>query len=127
MPRETKAQRLERQAKEMAEKQAEEKESFFPRLMHFLERASNVKMKITVYDGKFVVTDGTDGDYCSTKPISIGAEYNEENSIALDALQTKVHYTEASVQEEERIQKIKRDALTKLTLEEKEILGLIFK
>lgn len=124
MAKETKAQRLEKQAKAMMEKQAEEKESFFPKLMHFLERASNVKMKITVYDGKFLVTGD---DHYPPEPISVGTEYNDDNMFALDALQTQVYFAESKMKEEQRIQKIKSDALAKLTFEEKEMLGLLFK
>ena len=121
MARETKAQR---QAREEAERQAElEKASveYFPRLMALLERACKNNMELSVVDGEFHVRDRSERDFLWTFAPVFTTKTNMWDLDGLDAVCEEEEERERVWQHK---QMVRRQALAKLTPEEREELGL---
>lgn len=112
---ETKAERLEREAKERAESLAEEARTYLPRLMALMGRASKVNFELEVREGKFVLWDRD--EYRQTEHFMF-PEHNEVAEGRLYDLDVKVTWKEEAIVEA---------ALAKLTAEERELLGLSMK
>lgn len=121
MPRETKAARLEREAKERLERLAEEARTYLPRLMALMERATKVNFKLEVREGKFVLWDR---DEHRPTEHSLFPEYTEADEIKLWDLGVKVGSKEEAVAESERKFRLKNEVLATLTEEARELLGL---
>ena len=126
MARETKAERLAREAREREERMEAERLAYPLRLMNLLERVSaEPTLTLTVKDGRFNVEDRNDryrSDYFLTYAWSEGAQ------VALEELTYKVDDLEAERAEAERRYQVKKEAERKvrelLSDEERELLGL---
>ena len=121
MARETRAQR---EAREEAEREAYEAElarTYPQRLMAMLERAANQNFELTVSNGRFVLEDRDDR---RDRTVELSLEYNRENQEALHELDWRVELKEERAREAERRAELRRAALSKLTAEEREELGL---
>ena len=126
MARETKAERLAREAQEREERLEAERLAYPLRLMNLLERVSaEPTLTLTVKDGRFNVEDRNDryrSDYFLTYAWSEGAQ------VALEELTYQVDDLEAERAEAERRYQVKKEAERKvrelLSDEERELLGL---
>ena len=121
MARETKAQRLEREAQERAAYEAEMAATYPQRLMAMLERATKLNFELEVYDGCFVLSDRDDR---YERAVELTLAYSRENQEGLHELDWRVDMKENAQREAERQEQVKRAALNKLTEEERELLGL---
>jgi hypothetical protein len=121
MAKETRAQRMEREAAEQAQRLAVARDTFPQRLMLVLERAVNANFELSVVESKFVVydTDERNADRFFVEPT-----YSLDNDQALESLEFEVHYKLDQMAEAQRRFEAKQAALNKLTKEERELLGL---
>ena len=119
MARETKAQRLEREATEAAARLYQATQEYFPNLMAALERASKNEMELSVVSGHFHVRRPGEGDAWA-----FPTEYTEVANNLLWELNWELDLKEEAAREEERRYLVRVQALAKLTKEEKELLGL---
>ena len=126
MARETKAERMAREAREREERLEAERSAYPLRLMNLLERVSaEPTLTLTVKDGRFNVEDRNDryrSDYF------LSYSWNEGGQVALEDLTYKVDELEAERAEAERRYQVKKEAERKvrelLSDEERELLGL---
>ena len=124
MARETKAERLAREAAFAAAEAnlaANLAASYPDRLMAMLERAVNQNFELTVRNAKFVVEDR---DARRDRTVELTLTYSRANQEALDELDWRVEAKEeADRQALYRVQ-VRNAALNKLSQEEREVLGL---
>lgn len=121
MARETKAERLAREAQARLAKEEALKASYPERLMVMLERATNQNYELLVRNGAFVLTDRDDprdGTY-ALSPMS-----DSSSEEALWELDWKLDIKEAAEREARRRAEVRNGALSKLSAEEREVLGL---
>ena len=126
MARETKAERLAREAREREERMEAERLAYPLRLMNLLERVSaEPTLTLTVANGFFNVEDRNDryrNDYV------LSYSYSPDANTVLDDLTYKVDDLEAERAEAERRYAVKKEAERKvrelLSEEERELLGL---
>jgi hypothetical protein len=121
MARETKEQKMERMAAERAAEQAVARATYLSRLMMVLERATKANFELEVKDGLFVLEDRDarrDGTY------RLPAEWHENADDYLQTLEFEVSYKEEAQREAERKARVRAAALSKLSAEEKDLLGL---
>lgn len=124
--RETKAERLEREARERAERLEAERLAYPLRLMNLLERVSaEPTLTLTVSNGFFNVEDRNDryrNDYV------LSYSYSPDANVVLEDLTYKVDNLEAERAEANRRYEVKKEAERKvrelLNDEERELLGL---
>ena len=124
--RETKAERLEREARERAERLEAERLAYPLRLMNLLERVSaEPTLVLSVKNGYFNVEDREDryrNDYV------LAYSWSQESQAVLEDLTFKVDYLEEERAEENRRYAVKKEAERKvrelLSEEERELLGL---
>ena len=120
MAKETKAQRLER---EQALREAFEREmeaTYTDRLMAVLERATRVsRFILVVVEGKFRLLDRNDSD-----TLHLGVTRDVMSEENMNTLTRKLEVYEAEEREAEWRASLRRAALSKLTKEEREELGL---
>jgi antitoxin component of MazEF toxin-antitoxin module len=121
MARETKAQRLEREAAERAAYEAEQAATYPARLMEMLERATNQNFELEVREGMFVLTDRDDR---RDRTVMLTLTYSTENQEALHELDWRVDMKEEAEREAARKAAVRQSALSKLSKEERELLGL---
>lgn len=121
MARETKAERLAREAAERAVYEAEMAATYPARLMAMLERATRQNFELEVRDAKFVLSDRDDR---RDRVVELTLEYSTENQEALHELDWRVDVKEQAALEAERKRNARANALNKLTKEERELLGL---
>jgi antitoxin component of MazEF toxin-antitoxin module len=121
MARETKAERLAREAQERAAYEAVAAATYPARLMEMLERATKQNFELEVRDAKFVLSDRDDR---RERTVELTLTYNTENQEALHELDWRVDMKEEAEREAERKRLAKQAALAKLTKEERELLGL---
>lgn len=126
MARETKAERLAREAREREERMEAERSAYPLRLMNLLERVSNLSsFELTVKDGRFNVEDRNDR-YRSDYFLSYA--WSEGGQVALEDLTFTVERLEEERAEAERRYAVKKEAERKvrelLSEEERELLGL---
>jgi hypothetical protein len=121
MARETKEQRLEREAAEQAAYEAEQSQTYPARLMAMLERAVNVNFELTVKDANFLLVDQDDRRDCT---VVLTLTYDRINQEALQELDWRVDMKEEAAREAERKANLRATALNKLSTEEREALGL---
>jgi hypothetical protein len=122
MPRETKAQRLEREAAAAAVFAAEQAATYPQRLMVMLERATKANFELTVKDGEFLLNDRDDR---SAGWVVLTMIWSTENEGELQELDWRVELKEEAEREAQRRVMVRNQALNKLSLEEREILGLM--
>jgi hypothetical protein len=121
MARETKAERLAREAAERAAYQAEQAATYPQRLMAMLERATKTNWELAVRDAKFVLSDR---DGCRDRSVELTLTYSTENQEALHELDWRVEIKEEEAREEKRQRNLRRQAFAKLSPEEQQALGL---
>jgi hypothetical protein len=123
MARETKAERLEREAAEAPAFGALLQAATYPqRLMALLERATKANFELTVKDGEFLLNNR---DAYRAEAVALTLTYSEANEDALQALDWRVELKEEAEREAQRRVMVRNQALNKLSLEEREILGLM--
>ena len=120
MARETKIQRLAREEQERVAYEAELKSTYPQRLMEMLERAQNVNFELTVKDGKFLLNDRD----ASRDIVSLTLTYDTQNERAMQELDWRVDLKEEEEREAQRRALVRNQALSKLTQEERELLGI---
>ena len=124
--RETKAERLEREAREREERLEADRSAYPARLMNLLERVSvEPTLTLTVKDGFFNVEDRNDryrNDYV------LSYSYSPDANAVLEDLSYKVDRLEEERAEENRRYAVRKEAERKvrefLSEEEREMLGL---
>lgn len=124
--RETKAERLEREAREREERLEADRSAYPLRLMNLLERVSaEPTLTLTVKDGYFNVEDRNDryrNDYV------LSYSYSPDANAVLEDLSYKVDRLEEERAEENRRYAVRKEAERKvrelLSEEERELLGL---
>jgi flagellar basal body-associated protein FliL len=121
MARETKAERLAREAAEAAAFAAEQAATYSQRLMALLERAVNANFELTVKDGEFLLEDRDDR---RDRTIALTLTYSKANKEALQELDWRVEMKEEAEREALRRVTMRNAALAKLSKEERELLGL---
>lgn len=122
MARETKAQCEARYEREAAERQEQEQQAaeYQPRLMRTLERATATgEFTLTVRNMAFLVTDLSDGE-----ETSLTLEYSESNWDNLHSVNWCVDSVELRQKEAQRREQLRTSALSKLSTEERDVLGL---
>lgn len=120
MPRETKQQRMEREAIEQAALEARLIAEYPYKLMSILERATKSNFELKVCDGKFRVVDldnPRDGE------VHFSVEYSQDDHDALLNLEWRVKLKEEAGREMNRQRLLKQSALAKLSPEERDVLG----
>jgi Skp family chaperone for outer membrane proteins len=122
MARETKAQRLEREAAEREARLAAERESYPTRLMEALQRVGKQwNMELKVRDGQFVVSD-------RNNVYELNYTWDVDSWDSLAELEWDLNSLEEEEREANRRAEVKREAQRKvnemLTTEERELLGL---
>jgi hypothetical protein len=127
MPRETKAQRLERMAAELAAAREAERQAYPARLMAVLERLNNqYNTELKVVGGLFVVKVNATARFGNE--YSLSYSYNESTQSALQELEWELDAVEEAQAEERRKREVRETAKRKLqealTAEERESLGL---
>lgn len=121
MARETKAQRLAREATEREAMEATMAAEYLPRLMAALEKATREEFDLSVKDGKFVVRE------CFSlhrAAIILAPTFSWDNFYDLEELEQTLGSIEDARLEEVRQREIRRAAFLKLNEEERTALGL---
>jgi len=121
MARETVAQRNARLEAERAQREAVAKATYMTRVMAVLERATKANFELEVRDELFVLEDRDDrrgGTY------RFPAQWSDEADNALATLEWEVEHKEEALREAERRAQVRAAALSKLSAEERELLGL---
>jgi flagellar basal body-associated protein FliL len=122
MARETKAERLEREAAEAPAFGALLQAGTYPqRLMALLERATKANFELTVKDGEFLLEDRDDR---RDRTVALTLTYSKANEEALQELDWRVEMKEEAEREALRRVTMRNAALAKLSKEERELLGL---
>jgi antitoxin component of MazEF toxin-antitoxin module len=121
MARETKVERLAREAQERAAYEAEQAATYPDRLMEMLERATKQNFELEVREGKFVLSDRDDR---RERTVELTLTYSTENQEALHELDWRVDMKEEAEREAARKAAVRQAALSKLSQEERELLGL---
>jgi LPS O-antigen subunit length determinant protein (WzzB/FepE family) len=119
MPRETNVERL---AREKAEEQArvdEAKAEYFPRLLMALEKATNIGWDISVKAEIFTVHDGN-----NWLKYEVAAAYTSYSIDLLFDLEHAIDIETRRLEEVKRKIAVKKQALSKLTEEERQVLGV---
>ena len=121
MARETRAQRLEREAAERAAYEAVAAATYPERLMEMLERATKVNFELNVREGKFVLENRN----ARREPVVVlTPTYSAEGQEALHELEWCVEMKEEEEREAARKESVRQAALAKLSREEREMLGV---
>ncbi len=120
MARETKAERLAREAAELEKRVELAKSTYTERMMAVLERATKMNFEIEVKDAKFVLSD-RDNRYTTFYVLPAWTEFADTS---LWELEYNVEDKEAKHAEAERRANVRKEALSKLSEEEREVLGL---
>ena len=120
MPKMTKAEREAQAAKELESLMETQKAEFLPKLMTALERAEKLNaFHLQVFDGMFVLTSRESGEGFSLSPF-----YTAYGQNVLEELEFELSMLEEKRAEEQRRYEMKQAALSKLTAEERKLLGL---
>jgi len=120
MPHETKEQRQAREAAEKAAREAQERQEYFPRVMKVLARATNLYWDIQVPDEKKFVLLDTNRTEQYTFPVA----YDAREEWRLEVAERAVSAAEEAQAEARRKIEIRNQALSKLSQEERQALGL---
>lgn len=100
---------------------ASETAEYPTRMMSLLERANNVGFTVYVDNQKFVVNDVNNRYGVEFR---FGLQYESNSTYILDSLEYDVGVAEAEQAEQRRITELKQAALSKLTKEERQALGV---
>ena len=121
MARETKAQREARLELEAAQRLEVAKATYVERMMAVLRRASKQNFELDVSESmRFLVTD-RDGreDYFYVSPA-----WDESADMELEELEQSVEWKEEAAADAERLRNLRKNALAKLSEEERTALGV---
>jgi hypothetical protein len=121
MARETKAERLAREAAEKLVQQAAQAATYPQRLMAMLERATKANFELEVREAMFFLQDRDDR---RDRTVALTLSYSEANEEALQTLDWRVEMKEEAEREALRRVTVRNAALAKLSKEERELLGL---
>ncbi len=121
MARETKAQREARLELELEGRLAMARATYTERMMAVLERAVKENFELTVRSGKFVVEDR---DERRASPYVVQPVWTETADMDLYSLEVSVELKEEARAEREQKAQARAAALSKLSAEERELLGL---
>lgn len=121
MARETKAQRLEREAAETAQQVALAKATYTERMMAVFARATKMNFDLEVKDTQFKVEDRDDR---RSTPFFVSPVWNELADSDLYSLEMAVEFKEEVAAERDRLANLRKTALAKLTDEERKALSL---
>lgn len=121
MARETKAQRLAREAAHRETMEATTAAEYLPRLMAALEKATQERFDLSVKDGKFVVRVDL---LLHRAAIILAPTFSWDNFYDLETLEQTLGSIEDARLEEARLREIRRAAFLKLNEEERTALGL---
>jgi hypothetical protein len=119
MARETKAQREARVANEKLRNEQELSKSYHKRLMTALGEATKERWGIHVVDSKFCVYVDVEGI-----TFELGLDWTCMNEYTLSDFQFQVDMAQNARAEEQRKADLRKNALAKLTQEERELLNL---
>ena len=120
MARETKAERLVREAAEHEARVETLKAEYPERLMAALERAYVNNYEVVPKNNNFRLVDRDERDNVFT----VSYAFNEVNDATLNELDWTLTYKEEKVSEEHRKMEVRNAAWYKLTEEERKLLGL---
>lgn len=123
MARETKAQREQRLAEERAKEQAYREDTYQPRLMLALRRASALGYSLSVQEPQEFVVNPNDREFW-LKQARMSLAYDDESYRHLQELECYLDEKEEEKREQERKAQLRKTAIEKLTEEEREVLGL---
>jgi hypothetical protein len=121
MAKETKAQRDARLEAETAQRVAVAKATYTERMMSLLERAVKENFELTVENQCFAVRNRDARGFDS---YAVTPAWNDMADCELFELEMAVNSKEEEREERERLAKAKATALAKLTVEDREALGL---
>ena len=99
----------------------QETDEYPHRMMALLDRASTIGFNITVENQQFVVAD-PNNRYGVQYRFTLA--YHLDNMITLDSMEYDISIKEDEIAEQRRISELKRVALSKLTGEERQALGI---
>jgi hypothetical protein len=120
MARKTKAEREAEAHLARVEQEMRARDAYPALLMETLERAAKLSFDLRVRDGKFEVLD-------SNSPVdywTLTYDYTPDADSDLDMLRWEVERQEQAIAEANRKIQARQAALAKLSLEERELLGL---
>ena len=120
MARETKAERLVREAAEHEARVEALKAAYPERLMATMERAYANNYEVVPKNNEFRLVDRDERDNAFTVSLS----FTEEDDNTLNELDWTLTYKEEQVREERRKMEVRNAAWYKLTEEERQLLGL---
>jgi hypothetical protein len=120
MARETKEQNAARVAKELAKRLTKEKAEYPNVLMPTLERATKMNYELEVRNGEFLVVDRDDRD----NRFVLTIQYSFKSLAALHEMDWTLNTKEREAREQERRLQVRKNALAKLTAEERAELNL---
>ena len=122
MPRKTKAERLAEAEAQAAATLALEQAEYPARLMAALELATRTNnYELSVENGMFVLRDR---DVRKPEAVMLTTSYTLDNHTALDELEWAMRMKAEALEEAERQRQAREAALSKLTLEDRKLLGL---
>lgn len=119
MARKTKAELAAESQERLAAREAHEFAMYPTLLLDTLERATRLSYDLTVRESKFVVRDHNSRAEWAMEP-----QHTEESQATLEDLMYNIETVEEERAEAERRHQAKQHALSKLTKEERELLGL---
>ena len=120
MARETKAERLAREAAEHEARVEALKAEYPERLMAAMARAYENNYDVVPKNNEFRLVDRDERDSAFT----VSYAFSEANDAALNELDWTLTYKEEKVREERRKMEVRNAAWYKLTEEERQLLGL---
>ena len=124
MPKLTKAEKAAMLEKEFAERQARAAEQYLPKLMTMLEEATlRNDFSLEVRNGQFVLRDRAAASWDETT-FKLNPVYDMDSEETLTDLSYELEHRAEERAEAERRVNAKAVALSKLTKEERELLGL---
>lgn len=124
MARETKAERLAREAVEEQQRLEAAKAAYPTKLMATLSRAHYLDYEIIPCEMEFTVRKEARSRYQEDEVFRVGYHFDADNDYKLDEMGWTFDALEQEKNEELRKQQVRSQALTKLSDEEKKLLGL---
>ena len=123
MARETKAQRLVREQADRMAQEATLMAAYLPRLMSALERATSVEgFELMVKDSQFFVRDFSKVNLLDQ--LAMSPTFSWDSFYQLEELERTMDQMAAQRQAELDLREVRRAAFLKLTVEERNALGL---
>lgn len=115
---ERRAEQLEAKRKYAEAQLAQERQEYFPRLMQLLERATSIHgASLKIVDGQFELHHDSDW-------FKFSVQHSDASWDALDQLSWQLDMRDAELAEQRRKAEIRAGALSKLSEEERALLGV---